>query len=236
VSIPTLYIGLQVLYVIMMYISVYPVVITMRHSNVYEERSLGIYTDDMDSLSSVSSTPRTSSPTLGHHDATEPPSNLFARTLRHTLTDWQGVGAVRSDDHDDSNVNFIRHQIRGQLSHDLWLLVLAVLIITTIETRHFIEDPVSWSVFNVVFEVVSAYGCVGISVGVPFNSFSFSGGWYTGSKLVCKQLSTEFVYLLPRLLFYSASFECLFGIKPLLIRDSVPGYAKRQAPRPSRCA
>ncbi len=30
----------------MMYISVYPVVITMRHSNVYEERSLGIYMDE----------------------------------------------------------------------------------------------------------------------------------------------------------------------------------------------
>jgi hypothetical protein len=30
----------------MMYISVYPVVITMRHSNVYEERSLGVYADD----------------------------------------------------------------------------------------------------------------------------------------------------------------------------------------------
>jgi Trk-type K+ transport system membrane component len=34
------------MFVIMMYISVYPVVITMRHSNVYEERSLSIYADD----------------------------------------------------------------------------------------------------------------------------------------------------------------------------------------------
>lgn len=46
INITSLRIGLQVLYVIMMYISVYPVVITMRHSNVYEERSLGIYADD----------------------------------------------------------------------------------------------------------------------------------------------------------------------------------------------
>ncbi len=35
IAIPNLRIGLQVLYVIMMYISVYPVVITLRHSNVY---------------------------------------------------------------------------------------------------------------------------------------------------------------------------------------------------------
>lgn len=46
VPVPGLRIGLLILYVIMMYISVYPVVITMRNSNVYEERSLGIYADD----------------------------------------------------------------------------------------------------------------------------------------------------------------------------------------------
>lgn len=44
VSIFQLRIGLPILYVIMMYISVYPLVITVRNSNVYEEyRSLGIY-------------------------------------------------------------------------------------------------------------------------------------------------------------------------------------------------
>lgn len=37
VTISDLRISLQVLYVVMMYISVYPVVITMRNSNVYEE-------------------------------------------------------------------------------------------------------------------------------------------------------------------------------------------------------
>ncbi|RHZ47891.1 uncharacterized protein CDV56_105373 [Aspergillus thermomutatus] len=51
VSISALQLGMQVIYVIMMYISVYPVVITMRNSNVYEERSLGIYADDLPSPS-----------------------------------------------------------------------------------------------------------------------------------------------------------------------------------------
>ncbi|KAL2045367.1 hypothetical protein ABVK25_012168 [Lepraria finkii] len=51
VPIANLRIGLLILYVIMMYISVYPVVITMRSSNVYEERSLGIYVDDTHSAS-----------------------------------------------------------------------------------------------------------------------------------------------------------------------------------------
>ncbi|RHZ48063.1 hypothetical protein CDV55_100446, partial [Aspergillus turcosus] len=49
VGISALQLGMQVIYVIMMYISVYPVVITMRNSNVYEERSLGIYADDLPS-------------------------------------------------------------------------------------------------------------------------------------------------------------------------------------------
>jgi hypothetical protein len=40
------------------------------------------------------------------------------------------------------------------------------------------------STFNIIFEVISAYGCVGISVGVPWNNYSFSGAWHLASKLV----------------------------------------------------
>ncbi|KAH8200399.1 hypothetical protein TruAng_005428 [Truncatella angustata] len=182
VSIPTLYIGLQVLYVIMMYISVYPVVITMRHSNVYEERSLGIYDEQHDTASLAS----TGSDTTSRDANTNRPS-LMRRALRNAVGRFDGVGAAprhASDSAPESRSSFIGHQVRGQLSHDMWLLVLAVLIISTIETRHFLEDPETFSVFNIIFEVVSAYGCVGISVGVPYDAFSLSGGLYTGSKLV----------------------------------------------------
>ncbi|KAI1353467.1 TrkH-domain-containing protein [Xylaria sp. FL0043] len=183
VTIPDLYIGLQVLYVIMMYISVYPVVITMRHSNVYEERSLGIYDSEhsYDGGYQTSALPRS---------RTEGPGQFIGRLLRRTLSEWHGVGAVPNhnraecDDMTQSRVSFISHQVRGQLSHDLWWLVLAVLAIMVIETRHFLQDPATFSVFNVVFEVVSAYGCVGISIGFPNQAYSFSGGLYPGSKLV----------------------------------------------------
>ncbi|ORY57908.1 cation transport protein-domain-containing protein [Pseudomassariella vexata] len=191
VSIPTLYIGLQVLYVIMMYISVYPVVITMRHSNVYEERSLGIYDEDPQIAAQSWAGSTGLSTVLGSASTTavaKAPINVFQRALRRTLSEWHGVGAARhhstTDGEAESRIGFISHQIRGQLTHDLWWLVVAVFIIVTIETHHFLEDPVNWSVFNIVFEVVSAYGCVGISVGVPTNSYSFSGGWYKGSKLI----------------------------------------------------
>lgn len=158
----------------MMYISVYPVVITMRNSNVYEERSLGIYEEDGASAVPVAITTR-----LG--------------AVTHALQDlftWHGVGAKHqldrstSGDGPESRISFISQQIQGQLAHDIWWLVVAVLFISTIETSSFLSDPATYSVFNIIFEVVSAYGCVGISVGLPYAAYSYSGSWHVASKLV----------------------------------------------------
>ena len=158
VSIAGLRIGLLILYVIMMYISAYPVLITMRNSNVYEERSLGIYADDP-------------------HAKEEAKSNQgFLGRLKRTLTNQQGPTESRG--------YFVRQQLRGQLAHDIWWIVLAILFITITETSQFERDPVTYSVFNIVFEVVSGYGCVGISVGLPNAAYSFCGGWHAFSKLV----------------------------------------------------
>ncbi|OAQ65206.1 cation transporter [Pochonia chlamydosporia 170] len=147
VPIAKLHIGLLVLYVIMMYISAFPVIITMRHSNIYAERSIGTYTTN----------------------AQESDIN-GSSTQDGTAT--------------ESGSLFISQQIKGQLARDIWLLALAIFIISVIEASHFREDPVSYSVFNIIFEVVSAYGCVGISVGLPSVNYSFCGGWHSGSKLV----------------------------------------------------
>ena len=142
----------------MMYISAYPVLITMRNSNVYEERSLGIYADDP-------------------HPKEEAKSNQrFLGRLKRTLTNQQGPTESRG--------YFVRQQLRGQLAHDIWWIVLAILFITITETSQFEHDPVTYSVFNVIFEVISGYGCVGISVGLPNAAYSFCGGWHAFSKLV----------------------------------------------------
>lgn len=225
-------IGVQFLYVIMMYISVYPVVITMRHSNVYEERSLGIYNseelegsddeqteaDTIDRVISPSSAP--SRRTTGHESvysrtsASARPSGLVRRisqstpaadvghVLRRTFTTFRGVGVPPAKHHGhkrsgtptprrrkakrnrDNRTGFIQQQMHGQLAHDIWWLALAVLIITAIETRHYDEDPLHHSVFNIIFEVVSAYGTVGISVGAPTAAYSFCGTWFAASKLI----------------------------------------------------
>lgn len=100
----------------------------------------------------------------------------FAGRLKRTLSN-QGSSA-------ESRGYFVRQQLRGQLAHDLWWIVLSIFFIMITETSNFERDPVSYSAFNVIFEVVSAYGCVGISVGLPNVAYSFSGGWHKVSKLI----------------------------------------------------
>ncbi|GME23272.1 Cation transporter [Neofusicoccum parvum] len=161
VPIPTVRISLQVLYVIMMYISVYPVVITMRNSNVYEERSLGIYDDD---------------PYLDHANGGEEKKSSVFGFIRDRLTGTSSGEQTKG--------YFVQQQLRAQLAHDLWWLVLAVFVIMIIEGGQFERDPANFSVFNVIFETVSGYGCVGVSVGVTYDAFSFCGSWHKLSKLV----------------------------------------------------
>lgn len=150
-------ISLQVLYVIMMYISVYPVVITMRNTNVYEERSLGIYADDPDYIADKDESAK---------------RGLFARFLQ-TKTRV-----------DETTQYFVRYQLRAQLSHDIWSIVAAVFLISAFEAGKFDSNPTVYSVFNIIFETVSAYGTVGISVGLADQDYSFSGALETVSKIV----------------------------------------------------
>lgn len=167
VSIPSVRISLQVLYVVMMYISVYPVVITMRNSNVYEERSLGIYADDEEEAAAAAPKPR--------------PTD--AGVLRRART-FASALVPGADPERESNSHFVRHQLRAQLAHDAWIIVLALFLIMIIESSSFNSDPRVFSVFNFIFEIVSGYGCVGISTGVPWDAYSFCGAWKTLSKLI----------------------------------------------------
>lgn len=68
---------------------------------------------------------------------------------------------------------FVHQQLRSQLSHDIWWIPLAVLFIDIAESDHYDAQP---------WEVVSAYGCFGVSVGYPGQNFSFCGAWHPISK------------------------------------------------------
>ncbi|KAL4936841.1 hypothetical protein BDV06DRAFT_85111 [Aspergillus oleicola] len=148
--------GLLVLYVLMMYVSPFPVLVTMRHTNVYEERSLGIYAED--------------EPPYAYDN---PPGNSITDLLRQHLYTKEGTRR-----------HFVREQLKDQLSHDLWWIALAVFFISIIESSNYSRDPVSYSTFNILFEVISAYGCVGISTGYPGRDLSFCGVWHALSKLI----------------------------------------------------
>jgi len=134
--------ALKVLYVVMMYIAVYPIALSVRSTNVYEERSLGIFEDE----------------------------------------EWHLEG--------DSRIaiwgNYLLQHCRTQLSFDMWWLALCLVIMCLIE-RSKLENiaNASWfNIFSLIFETVSAYGTVGLSLGIPTANYSFCGALYTGSKVL----------------------------------------------------
>jgi potassium uptake Trk family protein len=137
VNLSALHPAVQVSYMIMMYISVFPIAISVRRTNVYEEKSLGIFG--------------------GEEEVAE----------------------------DGAEPSYVGHHLRRQLSFDLWYIVLGLFIIAWVEGDR-IEDnnQPGFTMFNVLFEIVSAYGTVGLSLGYPGINASFSAEFRVISKLV----------------------------------------------------
>ncbi|KAL1310526.1 hypothetical protein AAFC00_000810 [Neodothiora populina] len=129
--------ALQIMYLIAMYISAFPIIVSLRQTNVYEERSLGL-----------------------EHQSADDPSN-------------------------ENKGSSISMHVRRQLAYDLWWLALAIWLISIIERIEIQNDDMKFfNIWTIMFEVFSGYGNVGLSLGVPFDDYSFSGVWHTLSKLV----------------------------------------------------
>ncbi|KAJ7496885.1 cation transport protein-domain-containing protein [Mycena latifolia] len=141
--------AVKVLYLIMMYISVYPIAMSVRSTNVYEEQSLGVFREDADSDD----------------------EDNFQPTGESRVTVWSRYLAMHA---------------RRQLAFDMWWLGLAVFLVCIIERHNIdLEANATWfNIFSVVFELVSAYGTVGLSLGTPTDNFSFSGAFTPLSKLI----------------------------------------------------
>lgn len=143
VNLSNLHPAVQVSYLIMMYISIFPIAISVRRTNVYEEKSLGVYN----------------------------PAN-----------------AALNDNEDTSRTqSYVGAHLRRQLSFDLWYVFLGLFIIAIVEGDRLQDEAASdyaFNIFAVLFEVVSAYGTVGLSLGFPNTDPSFSGQFRTLSKLV----------------------------------------------------
>lgn len=81
---------------------------------------------------------------------------------------------------------FLSAHVRNQLMYDMWFLGLAVFLISICEKGR-IEDNHDYAyfqVFSIIFEVTSAYGTVGLSIGATQKSSSLAGVCTTLSKLV----------------------------------------------------
>lgn len=126
---------MPVLYIIMMYISVFPIAISIRRTNVYEEKSLGVY-----------------------HDGQE-------------------------DDLDEATArSYVGTHLRRQLSFDLWYVFLGFFILAISEGSKIQNGD--FDMFDVLFEVVSAYGTVGLSMGFPNGNASLCSQFTVVGKLV----------------------------------------------------
>ncbi|KAM0335146.1 hypothetical protein ACHAQA_000187 [Verticillium albo-atrum] len=123
----------------MMYIAVFPIAISVRASNTYEERALVLWEPDNE----------------------DPP-----------------------DDSVDG-VSYVMAHVRNQLSFDLWYIFVGTFLVCVAEAKRIadLEEP-AFSVFAVLFEVTSAYGNVGLSLGGPEGTTSMSGHYTIPAKLV----------------------------------------------------
>ncbi|KZT72263.1 hypothetical protein DAEQUDRAFT_26204 [Daedalea quercina L-15889] len=139
--------AVKVVYVIMMYVSVYPVAMSVRSTNVYEEKSLGVFEDDEES----------------EDEEFNPTGNR--------VTVWS---------------RYLAMHMRKQLSFDMWWLGLALVLVCIIEKDGLEDDSTAtwFNIFRTIFEIVSAYGTVGLSLGVPYDNYSFSGALSPLSKLI----------------------------------------------------
>ncbi|KAF2276492.1 potassium transport protein TRK1/TRK2 [Westerdykella ornata] len=138
VNIAELHPATQVSYLIMMYISVFPIAISLRRTNVYEEKSLGVWGNQND--------------------------------------DDEGSSGKHS---------YVGMHLRRQLSFDLWYVFLGFFLIAIIEgTRLQNTNDYTFTLFSVLFEIVSAYGTVGLSLGYPGVNASFSSQFKPLSKLI----------------------------------------------------
>lgn len=137
--------AVQFLYIVMMYIAVYPVGMCIRATNVYEEKSLGIF---------------------------EPPPGELEEDLEQ-LAVRERVG------------RYLGWHVRQQMSIDIWWLVWGIFVVAICERGNIMNpDKPYISMFPVMFELVSAFAGIGLSLGFPSNNYSLVGTMTKLSKLV----------------------------------------------------
>ncbi|KAF2868840.1 cation transporter [Massariosphaeria phaeospora] len=99
----------------------------------------------------------------------------------------KSLGMYQPDSDTDENrgASYVLTHMQNQLSFDLWYIFLGIFCIAIAEADKIVDDAdPAFAVFPIFFEVVSAYGNVGLSLGHPSNLTSLSGHFSVFSKLV----------------------------------------------------
>ncbi|KAL6930778.1 uncharacterized protein HGUI_03358 [Hanseniaspora guilliermondii] len=163
--------AVQVSYMLMMYVSVMPLAISIRRTNVYEEQSLGIFHDSREIKKKLKR--QFTKRSLGSKD----------ESIQEPLVEDQ----ENPDDNQIENhaSSYIGTHLRRQLSFDLWFLFLGLFIICICESKR-IQDvnDIHFAIWTVLFEIVSAYGTVGLSLGYPNTDTSFCAQFTKLSKFI----------------------------------------------------
>ncbi|KAI1844058.1 hypothetical protein JX266_009731 [Neoarthrinium moseri] len=135
INLSTIHPAVQTSYLIMMYISVFPIAISVRRTNVYEEKSLGLY-----------------------------------------------GSSNEAEERAEGGFSYVGAHLRRQLSFDLWYIFIGYFILTISEGPRLMSGDIS--MFAVLFEVVSAYGTVGLSLGYTGVNASLCSQFSVVGKLV----------------------------------------------------
>ncbi|KAK3956823.1 cation transport protein-domain-containing protein [Pseudoneurospora amorphoporcata] len=139
INLAALHPAVKVSYMIMMYISVLPIAMSIRRTNVYEEMSLGIY-------------------------------------HKHENEEGEGNNASPSSD-----LSYIGSHLRRQLSFDLWFIALFWFMLSISEGKRIMNGETD--MFSLMFELISAYGTVGMSLGYSTGNASLSAIFSTAGKV-----------------------------------------------------
>jgi Trk-type K+ transport system membrane component len=69
---------------------------------------------------------------------------------------------------------YLMWHVRKQLAFDIWPLALGIFLVCVLERKMLMDDTnAPWfNIFRVVFELVSAYATIGLSLGIPTVSSS----------------------------------------------------------------
>ncbi|KAG2030526.1 cation transport protein-domain-containing protein [Suillus americanus] len=82
---------------------------------------------------------------------------------------------------------YLAMHARRQLAFDMWCLCLALVLVCIIEEHRNLDNTEiqCWfNIFPIIFELVSAYDTVGLSLGISTENKSFSGALKPLSKLL----------------------------------------------------